>query len=43
MLDIPLCLIDIYAWVVCLLTLVFNQESHSGNSTLNLKESQLLI
>jgi len=28
----------IYAWD-CLLTLVFNQESHSGTSTLNLEES----
>ena len=28
----------IYAWD-CLLTLVFNQESHIGTSTLNLEES----
>ena len=33
-----LCLIDIYVWD-CLLTLVFNQESNSGTSTLNLEES----
>jgi len=28
----------LYAWD-CLLALVFNQESHSGTSTLNLEES----
>jgi len=32
MLDILVCLIDILAWV-CLLTLVFNQESQRGTST----------
>ena len=26
--------LNMYAWVVCLLTLVFNQESNSGTSTL---------
>jgi len=31
-------LIDIHAWV-CVLTLIFNQESHSDTSTLNLEES----
>ena len=36
---IYLCFINIYAWVVCLLTLIFNQESHSGTSTLNLEKS----
>ena len=34
-----LCSIDIYAWVVFVFTLVFNQESHSVTSTLNLEES----
>ena len=38
MLDIPLCFIYIHAWD-CLLTLVFNQVSYSGTSTLNLEES----
>ena len=33
MLDILVCLIVILAWV-CLLTLVFNQESQRGTSTL---------
>ena len=37
MLDIS-CATLLYAWD-CLLTLVFNQESHSGTSTLNLEES----
>ena len=38
MLDIPFCFIYIHAWG-CLLTLVFNQERHSGTSILNLEES----
>ena len=37
MLDILLCFTYIYAWVY-LLTLVFNQDSHSSTSTLNLEE-----
>ena len=38
MIDIPVCFTYIFA-LDCLLTLVFNQESHSGTSTLNLEES----
>jgi len=38
MLDIS-CALLIYTWN-CLLTLVSNQESHSGTSTLNLEESR---
>ena len=34
-----LCSIDIYSWVVCVLTLVFNQKSHSCTSTFNLDKS----
>ena len=40
MLDVPLYSIDIYACVVCVLTLVFNQKNYIGISTLiNLEES----
>ena len=39
MFDIHLCLIDIHDWFVCMLTLVFNHESHSVTSTLNIEES----
>jgi len=32
------CALLLYTWD-CVLTLVFNQESHSGSSTLNLEKS----
>ena len=41
MLDILLCLIDIHAWVVCVLTLAFNQDS--GTSTLSLENLEEIV